>query len=64
MFHRDKLAKLRTLAGDKGYRLERGVTRDTWILTDERTGKPVINARGRTAFSVKGAIKFLSAISK
>ena len=62
--NRDALARLRSLAGDHGYRLERGVVRDTWILTDEKTGKPAVSERGTTAFSVERAIAFLSALSK
>ena len=54
MAFRDKLAKLRSLAGEKGYRLERGVVRDTWILTHEKTGKHAVSNSGKTAFSVEG----------
>jgi hypothetical protein len=50
------------LAGEKGYRLERGVVRDTWILTDEKTGKQAVSDRGTTAFSVERAIAFLKRV--
>ena len=59
MAFRDNLAKLRSLAGEKGYRLERGVVRDTWILTHEKTGKRAVSSSGKTAFSVEKAIAFL-----
>ncbi len=64
MAFRDNLAKLRSLAGETGYRLERGVVRDAWILTDEKTGKQAVSDRGTTAFNVKRAIKFLSALGE
>lgn len=60
MAFRDNLAKLRGVAGE-GYRLERSVLRDRWILIEEVTGKPAVSDRGTTAFSVERAIKFLAA---
>ena len=43
---RDDLAKLRGLAGDKGYRLEKAQISGTCFLIDETTGKPAISDRG------------------
>ena len=57
--NRETLARLRSLAGEHGYTLERGPMRDTWILTSEKTGKPLVSPRGTTAFNVKIAIKLL-----
>jgi hypothetical protein len=36
--NRESLARLRGLAGEHGYAVERGPVRDTWILTSEKTG--------------------------
>ena len=36
MAQRDDLARLRSLAGEHGFTVERGPVRDTWILTNER----------------------------
>jgi hypothetical protein len=60
MAFRDNLAKLRSLAGEKGYELEKAPIRDCWFLVNERTGKPAVSDKGTTAFSVERAIKFLS----
>jgi hypothetical protein len=60
MASRDELAKLRALAGSKGYRLEKAPISGTWFLIDERTRKPAVSDRGTTAFAVDRAIKFLS----
>ena len=38
MAFRDNLAKLRGLAGEKGYRLEKAPIRDCWFLVNEATG--------------------------
>ena len=57
---RDALAQLRSVAGEKGYHLERAPIRDCWFLIDERTGKPAVSDRGTTAFTIDRAIKFLS----
>ena len=60
--NRETLARLRGLAGEHGYTLERGPVRDTWILTSEKTGKPLIGPLGTTAFNVKVAIKILTSM--
>ena len=60
MAFRDNLAKLRSLAGETGYRLERAPIRDTWFLVHEATGEKAMSERGTTAFSVEKAIRFLS----
>ena len=49
---RDDLGKLRGLAGDVGYRLDKLPMRDRWHLTDEKTGKVAEKPNGATAFSV------------
>lgn len=64
MAFRDNLAKLRSLAGEKGFELEKAPIRDCWFLVDEKSGKPAISYKGTTAFSVDRAIKFLSAQRK
>ena len=58
--NRDAHARLRGLANEHGYTLERGPVRDTWILTSEKTGKLLVGPKGTTAFNVKAAIKLLS----
>jgi hypothetical protein len=60
MAFRDNIAKLRGLAGEKGYRLEKAPIRDSWFLINEATGQLAVSDRGTTAFSVERAIKFLS----
>ena len=60
MAFRDNLAKLRGLAGEKGYRLEKAPISGTWFLIDEKTGWKAIGERGTTAFSIERALKFLS----
>jgi hypothetical protein len=57
------IARLRSLAGEHGYTLDRGPVRDTWILTSEKTGEPVVSPRGTTAFNVKVAIGLLKQLS-
>ena len=64
MAFRDNLAKLRSLTGEKGYRLKKAPIRDCWFLIDEKTDRPAVSDRGTTAFSVERAIKFLSARHK
>jgi hypothetical protein len=59
MAGRDDMAKLRGLAGEKGYRLERAPISETWFLIDEETGERAMSERGTTAFSVERAITFL-----
>jgi hypothetical protein len=61
--NRETLARLRSLAGEHGYTLERGPVRDTWILTSEKTGKPLISLLGTTAFNAKVAIGLLKQLS-
>ena len=64
MAFRDNLAKLRSLTGEKGYRLEKAPIRDCWFLIDEKTDRPAVSDRGTTAFSPERAIRFLSASSR
>jgi hypothetical protein len=61
--NRETLARLRSLAGEHGYTLERGPVRDTWILTSEKTGKPLISLLGTSAFNAKVAIGLLKQLS-
>jgi hypothetical protein len=61
MAFRDNLAKLRSLAGEKGYNLVRAPIRDCWFLVNDATGEMALSPKGTTAFSVERAIKFLSA---
>ena len=58
---RTAVARLRDLAGEKGYRLEKAPISGTWFLVDERTGERAMSDRGTTAFSAERAIKFLAA---
>ena len=64
MAFRDNIAKLRGLANETGYRLEKAPISGTWFLIEEKTGEKAMSDRGTTAFSVERAIKFLSALSK
>jgi hypothetical protein len=59
MAFRDDMAKLRGLAGEKGFRLEKAPISETWFLIDEKTGDRAMSDRGTTAFSVERAIAFL-----
>jgi hypothetical protein len=61
MAFRDKRAKLRGLAGEPGYELDKAPISGTWFLVDERTGERAMSDRGTTAFGVENAIKFLVA---
>jgi hypothetical protein len=63
MAFRDNLAKLRGLANDAGYRLEKAPIRDSWFLISEATGQLAISDRGTTAFSVERAIAFLKRVT-
>ena len=56
---RDKLARLRALAAEKGFRLERAFMRDRWRLTDEATGKLALNKNGSAAFTLAEAMGLL-----
>ena len=60
MAFRDNLAKLRGLAGEKGYRLERAMMNNRWRLIDDTTERPAVNLHGSTAFTMGDAIKFLN----
>ena len=60
MAFRDNLAKLRSLAGERGYRLEKAPISGTWFLIEEVTGHPAMSDKGTTAFSVERAIAFLT----
>lgn len=64
MAFRDQTAKLRGLAGEKGYALEKAPISGTWFLIDEKTGEKAMSERGTTAFSVERAIKFLSVLKR
>ena len=59
MPRRDDLARLRGLAGAKGFRLEKAPPRDCWFLINEKTGKLAVSDRGTTAFSAEKAITYL-----
>jgi hypothetical protein len=59
MPRRDDLARLRGLAGEKGFRLEKAPPRDCWFLIDEKNGKLAASDRETTAFSVESGIRFL-----
>jgi hypothetical protein len=62
MAFRDNLAKLRSLAGEKGYRLEKAPIGGTWFLIEEVTGQLAVSDRGTTAFSPERAIAFLKSV--
>ena len=56
---RDDLAKLRGLAGERGFTIERAYRRNCWRLLDA-AGKAITNPRdGSIAFTVEAAIAFL-----
>jgi hypothetical protein len=62
MAFRDNLAKLRGLAGEKGYQLEKAPMSGSWFLIDEVTGEPAVSDKGTTAFSAERAIAFLKRV--
>jgi hypothetical protein len=51
--------KLRGLAGELGYDLEKAPIRGCWFLADG-SGVQAVSDRGMTAFGVEAAIKFLT----
>ena len=55
----DNLAKLRSLAADKGYKII-SAPRDFWFLVNDATGEIAVSVESTSAFSVERAIKFLS----
>jgi hypothetical protein len=59
MAARDDLARLRALAAQKGYRLDRAITRGRWRLIDEVTGDTAADETGSATFTVAEAIRFL-----
>jgi hypothetical protein len=59
---RDRTARLRSLAGEKGYVLVKAPIRDYWFLISEATSQPAVSEKGTTAFSVDRAIAFLKAL--
>lgn len=64
MPRRDDLAKLRGLAGEAGYTVERAIRRNCWRLVDAK-GETVVNPRnGATAFSAVDAMAFLTAAGR
>jgi hypothetical protein len=62
MAFRDNLAKLRSLAGEKGYELEKAPISGAWFLIEEVTGQLAVSDRDTTAFSVDRAIAFLKRV--
>lgn len=59
---RDDIAKLRGLAGEVGYTVERAMRRSHWRLTDER-GVPVVDPKtDATAFTSEAAMRFLGEV--
>ena len=62
MRRRDDVARLRGLAGEVGYTVERAMRRSHWRLTDER-GLPVVDPKtGATAFTIEAAMRFLGEV--
>jgi hypothetical protein len=62
MAFRDQSAKLRGLAGEKGYRLEKAPVSGSWFLVDDVTSELAVSDRGTTAFSAERAIEFLKRV--
>ena len=54
-------AKLRHLAGQLDYTVERAPITDTWFLVDAK-GQRAVSERGTTGFSTKRAIAFLQKV--
>ncbi len=61
---RENLARLRSLAAEKGLVLHRGVVANTWVMIDPGTGKPLLSDRAASAMPAKNAIKLLSRLTK
>ena len=64
MAFRDNTAKLRSLAGEHGYRLEKAPISGTRFLIEKVTGEKAMSDRGTTAFTTERAIKFLSRLPR
>ena len=60
---RNDIAKLRGLASEQGYTVERALVKNRWRLTHETTGKAAVNEHGSTAFTIRAAIKFLHGVA-
>ena len=56
---RDDIARLRGLAGEKGFRIEKAIARGCFHLVDEKTGEVTIKPNGSAAFTMAQAFKFL-----
>ena len=56
---RRAVESLTDLAAVKGFRVERGLAHGTYRLVDERSGKPLINMRRSTSFTVVDALRIL-----
>ena len=61
---RDDLGKLRGLAGEKGYRLDKLPQRGCWQLINEETGEIAKRPDGATAFNAAQALSFFGQMPK
>ena len=61
---RDDIGKLRGLAGEKGYRLDKLPQRGCRQLVEEATGKIAEKPDGATAFNVTQALSFFRSLRR
>ena len=60
---RDDMGKLRALAGENGYRLDKLPQRGCWQLVNEETGEIATRPDGATAFNATRALSFLPVVA-
>lgn len=60
----DSRVMLRSLAGEKGYRVESALIGTCWYLVNEATHELALSDLGTSVFTVERAIRFLSAQTK
>ena len=61
---RDDMGKLRGLAGEKGYRLDKLPQRGCWQLVNEKTGEIAKRPDGATAFNAVQALSFFRSLRR
>ena len=59
---RDDMGKLRALAGENGYRLDKLPQRGCWQLINEEMGEIAKRPDGATAFNVEPALSFFRSL--
>ena len=61
---RDDIGKLRGLAGERGYQLDKLPQRGCWQLIEEATGEIAKRPDGATAFNITQALSFFRSLRR